>query len=146
MKRISGKTGHRSGALASSVPLRRALLTLFCLFAFSFQSYISQTHIHRPGTADFGIGISLSGKSSVSVDAKASAAKSEKSQQSPLNDDVSNCPLCQAVLHAGLFLNPALLVLLLPDTQSAVGPALIVSSHHRAAPSYAWQSRGPPQH
>jgi hypothetical protein len=146
MQRISGKTMRKSGAKALAAPSLRLLLTLFCLLAFSFQSYISQTHIHVPGTTDFGISAGVSGKSAVSMDAKASASKLGKNKQIPANgDDTSNCPLCQAVLHAGLFLTPALLVLLLPDTQSAVGPAFIVSSHREGAPSHAWHSRGPPQ-
>jgi hypothetical protein len=143
MKRFFGKTMRGSSAKALAAPSRRLLLTLFCLLAFSFQSYISQTHIHVPGTSDLGISASFSVKSPVSADAKASVSKNKRI---PANgDDTSNCPLCQAVLHAGLFLTPALLVLLLPDTQSAVGPAIIVSSHSEGAPSHAWHSRGPPQ-
>jgi hypothetical protein len=146
MQRISGRTVRKGGAKALAAPSRRLLLTLFCLLAFSFQSYISQTHIHVPGTSDLGISAGFSVKSPVSTDSKASTSKLSKNTRIPANgNDTSNCPLCQAVLHAGLFLTPALLVLLLPDTQGAVGPAFIVSAHREGAPSHAWHSRGPPQ-
>jgi hypothetical protein len=146
MRRISGKAVRKSGAKALAAPSHRLFLTLFCLLAFSFQSYISQTHIHVPGTTDLGISAGFSVKSPVSADAKAPAIKLSKNKRIPANgNDASNCPLCQAVLHAGFFLTPALLVLLLPDTQNAVGPAFIVSAYHEGAPSHAWHSRGPPQ-
>ena len=146
MKRISGGRVRKGGVIALAAPSRRLLLTLFCLLAFSFQSYISQTHIHVPGTTDLGISTDFSVKSPVFADTKAPVSKLSKTKRVPTNgDDTSNCPLCQAVLHAGLFLTPALLVLLLPDTQSAIGPAFIVSAHTEGAPSHAWHSRGPPQ-
>lgn len=126
-------------ALASSS--RRLLLTLFCLLAFSFQTYIAQTHIHIPGTTDPGISALASSPAKVSLDAK----KQSERGQLPINNDTSNCPLCQTVLHAGFFLTPALLVLLLPDTQTGNGPAPVAVSHHDGALSHAWQSRGPPQ-
>jgi hypothetical protein len=145
MKRISGgAVRSRSSAKALAAPSRRLILTFFCLLAFSFQSYISQTHIHIPGTTDPGISASAATKSSALADAKASASKTGKTKRVPLGDDPSNCPLCQAVLHAGLFLTPALLVLVLPDTRNAVGPAPIFSSRHEGALSHAWRSRGPP--
>ncbi|HEY8950459.1 MAG TPA: DUF2946 family protein [Rhizomicrobium sp.] len=141
MKRISGRNGRKTGATALVAPSRRLLLTLFCLLAFSFQSYVAQTHIHVPGTADPGISALVSSRAQVSADAKTDTGH----KQLPA-DDTANCPLCQAVLHAGLFVSPALLVLLLPDTQAAVGPAPIIASHREGAPSHTWHSRGPPQH
>jgi len=141
MKRISGRNGRKTGAIALAAPSRRLLLTLFCLLAFSFQSYVAQTHIHVPGIADPGISVLVSSHAQVSADAGTDSGH----KQLP-TDDTANCPLCQAVLHAGLFVSPALLVLLLPDTQAAVGPAPIIASHREGTPSHAWHSRGPPQH
>ena len=141
MRRIAGGRVRKNSAFALPAPSRRLLLTLFCLLAFSFQSYIAQTHIHIPGTTDPGISALVSVHAPVSVNAK----KQGEHKQLPANDDTANCPLCQAVLHAGIFLTPALLVLLLPDTRAAIGPVLIVVPHREGAPSHAWHSRGPPQ-
>jgi hypothetical protein len=141
MKRISGTNGRKGSAMALAHSSRRLFLTLFCLLAFSFQSYIAQTHIHIPGTTDPGISALTSSLAKISPDAK----KQSDRNRLPANSDTSNCPLCQTVLHAGFFLTPALLVLLLPDTQAGNGPAPVAVSHHDGAPSHAWQSRGPPQ-
>jgi hypothetical protein len=140
MKRISGTNRRKGGAMALAHSSRRLFLTLFCLLAFSFQSYIAQTHIHIPGRADPGISALASSPAKISLN----AAKQGKRGQLPINSD-TNCPLCQTVLHAGFFLTPALLVLLLPDTQAGNGPAPVVASHRDGAPSHGWQSRGPPQ-
>lgn len=120
---------------------RRLFLTLFCLLAFSFQSYIAQTHIHIPGTTDLGISALVSAPAKISLDGK----KQGEHGQLPANGDSSNCPLCQTVLHAGTFLTPALLVLLLPDVQAGNDPAPTTILRRDGAPSHAWQSRGPPQ-
>jgi len=141
MRRISGGRGRKGGALALAAPSRRLLLTLFCLLAFSLQSYIAQTHIHTPGTTDPGISALVSSHGPVSADVK----KQGDHKKIPANDDSANCPLCQAVLHAGAFLTPALLVLLMPDARAAIGPVLVVVPHREGAPSHAWHSRGPPQ-
>lgn len=140
MKRISGTNRRKGGAQALAHSSRRLFLTLFCLLAFSFQSYIAQTHIHIPGTTDAGISALASSPAKISLN----AAKQDKRSPLPINSD-TNCPLCQTVLHAGFFLTPGLLVLLLPDTQAGNDPAPIAVSHHDGAPSHAWQSRGPPQ-
>jgi hypothetical protein len=142
MKRISGRSVRRGGAVALTAPPRRLLLTLFCLLAFSFQSYIAQTHIHVPGTTDPGITATVSPKATVSA---ADVKKQGERKKIPNNDDTANCPLCQTVLHAGAFLTPALLVLLLPDTLAVVGLTPVVAPQHERAPAHAWHSRGPPQ-
>jgi hypothetical protein len=141
MKRISRTGSRKGGAMALARSSRRALLTLFCLLAFSLQSYIAQTHIHIPGTTDLGISALATSPVKIAL----SAAKQGKRSQLPINSDTTNCPLCQTVLHAGFFLTPALLVLLLPDAQAGTRPAPIAVSHHNGAPSHTWHSRGPPQ-
>ncbi|HEY2032670.1 MAG TPA: DUF2946 family protein [Rhizomicrobium sp.] len=141
MRRISGRNVRKAGAIALVAPPRRLLLTLFCLLAFSLQSYIAQTHIHVPGTTDPGISAPVSSHTPVSADVK----KQSEHKQLPGNDDTSSCPFCQTVLHAGAFLTPSLLVLFLPDTWAIAGAALVVAPHHERAPSHAWHSRGPPR-
>jgi hypothetical protein len=110
-------------------PTRRLLATLAVL-AFFLQSLAVQTHIHParpalPGTVTAASGSSLPG---------------------PLNspDLDQGCRLCQEIAHAGAYITPAvaLPVLMLA---LASGPLFRgVTSQPRAAPGFAWQSRGPP--
>jgi hypothetical protein len=132
----------KSGIAKASMPSARLLLTLLCLFAFSVQSFIAQTHIHRPGTTDIGIAVvNVAGKSL----ADGSHAKAPETPANPA-DEAAKCPLCQAVAHFGFVVSPALLVLFLPraNTDEALPDFLRVAKDN--VPSHAWHSRGPPQH
>lgn len=70
------------------------------LLAFAFQSYLTQTHIH--GTAE----------------ASPQACVSKCIAHTPLSqspfDKATNCPLCQAIVHAGAFFVPAVLTFFVP--------------------------------
>jgi hypothetical protein len=133
---------EKSGMARAFVPSMRLLFTVLCLFAFSAQSFIAQTHIHRPGTTDIGVAVADAvGKSLASVSHAKPPAK-------PVNpaDEAAKCPLCQAVAHFGFVVSPALLVLLLPRAIADEAPSSILRVTKDSAPSHAWQSRGPPQH
>ena len=123
------------------VPTARFFLTLLCLVAFGVQSFIAQTHIHRPGTTDIGFSEMAAGKS------QPTAAHSKKPAE-PVNpaDEAAKCPLCQAVAHFGFVVSPALLVLFLPRALfDEVRPDFQIVAKGDV-PSHAWHSRGPPQH
>ncbi len=103
----------------------RLLVTLFALFAFSFQTYIGQIHIHlAPDSA---------------------ASQKHAPDKFPANGDPANCPICQEVLHNGQFVTPS--------AASLLPPALIVSIVRVAAAipvvaraiSHGWRSRAPPK-
>jgi len=101
------------------------LIGALVLLAFSFQSYLAQTHIHE--TAAATALIHHPGQNNPPVD------------NSPLD-----CPFCQAVAHATGFLMPgALLPFLAP------GWVKITILHNLLADKgtvtrHSWQSRAPP--
>jgi hypothetical protein len=106
-------------------------ITLIALLAFTFQSFVSQVHFHAmPWTAS----------------AMFDAGKVSQPGKLPANDDQSNCPICQAVLHAGQFITPSAVIFGFPSFA-----AFLVTTFDRVATpsqvaSHSWQSRAPPRH
>ena len=101
------------------------------LIAFALQSYVAQTHIH--GLIQDGAGI-----------AKALGERSH----GKLSDEngATDCPFCQAVLHAGAFYTPVSPSVLPPAIWAELARPLVATivAGTRVAPH--WQSRAPPQH
>lgn len=97
------------------------------LFAFAFQAYALQTHIH----AGAGHLVASSGTPAPG--------------KGPVSNSPMECPLCQAVAHTGVFLEPA--ALLAPFFGAWW---LLAAPKQRAArlprtAAHIWQSRAPPQ-
>lgn len=134
-------------------PLRadHLLLLLLALLALATQALVVQTHIHIPQAA---------GKSqSISLLALAAAALTETRHAAgdvcttgvlrdryPINEDPSNCPLCQEVAHSGQFVHSAAVLASLPVSVTVsfivfdqVLPSFCTVSH-------IWQGRAPPRH
>jgi len=120
----------KSKAKAQRPNLGRLAITLFALFAFTFQSFVAQVHFHAtPWTAS-----AILDPGNISQPGKL-----------PVNDDQSNCPICQAVLHAGQFIAPSAIAFGLPSFA-----IFIIANFNSAAPttqatSHSWQSRAPPR-
>ena len=117
------------------MPAARLILTFLALFAFTVQSYVTQTHLHVPGHAG--------------VTAFFDFVQIEKADthdgKAPQNLDQANCPLCQQSGIAGNFVVPAVLLLVLP-AYAALG--FVVFSEpiaHILTPSHNWQGRAPPE-
>lgn len=112
----------------------RLWVTLFTLLAFAFQSYSTQTHIHKPTLSGFaGIAAALD------LDFPA------KDGKAPVKQDQQNCPLCQGMAHAGAFISPSAAAALLPTLSVqiiafATNVAIVFDAF-----SHDWQSRGPPR-
>lgn len=106
--------------------------TLFVLLAFGLQSYTTQTHIHKPTLPGFaGIAAALD----IDVPAKDGKAPAKQDQ---------NCPLCQAVAHAGVFVSPSSAAALLPTLSVQIIAVSLEIAIAFDAASHSWQSRGPP--
>ena len=102
----------------------RVWLTLVALFAFTLQSVITQIHFHDATPV-------------TSIGGKAVPGK---------NSDSQNCPICQAILHAGHFTQASVSAIPLPVFTSY---ALKLSASFLSiaqGPAHSWQSRGPPAH
>lgn len=107
-------------------------VTLFALLAFALQSYTTQTHIHKPTLPGFaGIAAALD------IDAPT------KDGKAPAKQD-QNCPLCQAVAHAGVFVSPSSAAGLLPTLSVQIIAVSLDVAITIDAVSHSWQSRGPP--
>jgi hypothetical protein len=125
----------------------RVLSGVVVLIAFLFQSFVTQTHIHFPGTMDRfdGINISIAKQDAAKVaPLKAGAHKPVPNKKSP-TDDTNNCPLCQASALSGAFVTPAAIVFVLPSLPLSIAPAIISLAVADAFVSHSWQGRAPPR-
>ena len=109
----------------------RSLAILFAaLIAFTWQSFLTQTHVHDP------VPIS-SGTTIAGAEARVSAT------QAP-SDLPANCPICREIAHAGLYVTPAPVVLSQPAMPAfwlaATEPRRLTLRHR----SPDWRSRAPP--
>jgi len=104
---------------------------LAALLAFTWQSFVTQTHVHpAPHHA-----LTAPGKAEHAVYAGTGE---------PSPDQPANCPICQEIAHAGLYLLPVPVALDMPAPATAwvaVGPALAPQARPS---SHAWRSRAPP--
>lgn len=111
----------------------RLAITFLALFAFSVQSYITQTHIHLAPQQISG----------VAGDSKASSP-AQPHDRYPANEDPANCPICQEIMHAGQFVTPAAIAVLLPTlAASTIAIVLDVPIALRTV-SHSWHGRAPP--
>ena len=115
---------------ARTSPIRsaaRLALTLVALFAFTVQSVVTQIHMHGTGdAASVASGKALPGKL-------------------PPGGDQSNCPICQAIVHAGAFTAPATAILPLPAFASFAITASVSVAASAQTSSHDWNSRAPPR-
>lgn len=138
----TGKRARRNGTrLRSRAPLFARMrsgwhaLLLALLVAFSWQSFVTQTHLHyEPGIA---------AAASAAPAAADQAVPQPPAKKSPF-ELPSSCPVCREIAHAGPILPPAPLELAAPVPAAVwlaltllLGVALVQRSH-------AWQSRAPP--
>ena len=112
----------------------RVAIAFFVLLAFTFQTYVSQTHIH------------------LAPDAFASSSKlvshpgnGQQPDRFPANGDPANCPVCQEIVHSGQFVTPTAAVLLLPVVAVSIVAIVVDIPAATQSASHTWRSRAPPQ-
>lgn len=123
----------RAGEVRRGKPRWRAI-TWLVAFAFTLQSFVTQTHIHvTPQVAGSAAIVKLLDRASAE-------------HKAPVEKDKTTCPFCQAIARAGAFFASVAPLLPLPVTlvKHAI-PALLSLTVH-APPAHSWQSRAPPQH
>ena len=125
----------------------RVAMGLLALLAVALQSFVVQTHIHmRQGSGGIQtMSIVTAARHIATVDpvAEASTAATPRDKY-PINEDPSNCPLCQEIAHSGPFVHSAAVLVALP---SSVAVAFVLFSEALPsffAVSHGWQSRAPP--
>jgi hypothetical protein len=110
-------------------PLLSRLAALFMLVAFTVQGLAVQIHIHGdPLTA-------LDHVTHVS-------APAAPASQDPY--DPANCPLCQELVHAGVYVIPTVSDFIALLNAVAFAPAFALLPHAANERQYNWQSRAPP--
>jgi len=103
------------------------------LLAFTLQSFVTQTHVHFSLHA-------IDRAAAVKVLVNAS-----DHGKSPIGNDTTDCPFCQAIFSAGAFFIPAPLPLLPPTMWAEnVGRSMSASAPDSEI-AHSWQSRAPPR-
>jgi len=112
-------------------PLLSRLLLAFMLAIFTLQGFAVQTHIH---------GAPLPPDSHITR----ITAPSQPAPQD-LYDSV-HCPLCQEILHAGVYVAPVAADFIVILNAVAFAPAHAILPHAATERQHSWQSRAPPRH
>lgn len=112
----------------------RLLVTAVTLLAFVFQILVLQTHIHGATQASavkapFG-GIQT--------------AHRAQPQKLPPDNEPSNCPICQELLHASVFVTPVAVAVPLAIVTTVIDLVVVHAAAPLAGLSHRWQSRAPP--
>jgi hypothetical protein len=125
------------------------LFGLLATMALMVQILVIQTHVHIPQTAGTPQTVSITTLAKTLV-AGAHVPAAEDQQQAPrdkypINEDPSNCPLCQEIAHSGQFVQSAAVVAALPAFVNIhfvlfneVLPSFFAVSH-------SWRGRAPPR-
>jgi len=111
----------------------RLAITFCALMAFAFQSYVTQTHIHMTGSA--------AGIATASADGGKPSAQHDRY---PANQDPSNCPICQDMVHSGSFITPAAIAAVAPSFAVSVIAIFIHTAIAIQPASHSWRGRAPP--
>lgn len=142
MKRFQAlpRLGRRRIGVAGRL-LPRVAATL-AIFAFAFQSFLTQTHVHFTPAVERVL------------------AAVEQSKTAPLNgllsrgplkdhhgypsDDPAKCPICQEMVYAGSYVAPVAAVFVPPHLAISVIAVVEREPVHLATVSHNWQGRAPP--
>jgi hypothetical protein len=108
--------------------LARRMLVFVAILTFALQSYVAQTHIHD---AAFG--------------GAAKITHTQSPVKAPAHDSQSDCPFCQAVLHAGAFIASATPSLFLPFVWVRTVALVLTARAASHTAAHDWQSRAPPR-
>jgi hypothetical protein len=146
-RRIARERSHPVGA--GQTPHARICFLLLALLALTIQILVIQTHIHIPQSAGQPQTVSVttlaktlvSGASVQTTDDRASTPR----DRYPINEDPTNCPLCQEIAHSGQFVHSVAALAALP---AFISVHLIVFSQALPslfAVSHTWRGRAPPR-
>lgn len=129
---------HRSAqahAKGGNTALRAlwAAVLLVSLLAFTWHSFVTQTHRHWGGQG-YTLGVAVE---------VLAGAPAQKSGQKPA-DTPDNCPICQEVAHGGAYLAPAPILLDAPAILAAWFTVTLLLALALRQQSPAWRSRAPP--
>jgi hypothetical protein len=147
-RRIARERSHAVSA-GQTPHAARIYFLLLALLALAIQILVIQTHIHIPQSAGLPQTVSVttlaktlvSGASAQTTDDRASTPRDKY----PINEDPTNCPLCQEIAHSGQFVHSVAALAALP---AFISVHLIVFSEALPslfAVSHTWRGRAPPR-
>jgi Protein of unknown function (DUF2946) len=123
------------------------LMVLVAFLALTIQSFVVQTHIHIPQGAGktqtlsvITLASTANGKGET-VDTHSANAPRDKY---PINEDPSNCPLCQEFSYSGQFVANAAVLATLPVAAAVSFIVFTVSLPSLLRAAHNWQGRAPP--
>ena len=127
----------------------RIYVLLLALLALTIQSLVVQTHIHIPQAAGLPQTVSVttlaqtlvSGAPVQTADDRVNAPRDKY----PINEDPSNCPLCQEVAHSGQFVHSVAALAALPAFVSVHFVVFSEALPSLFAVSHSWRGRAPPR-
>jgi Protein of unknown function (DUF2946) len=111
----------------------RSVIAWILLFAFTVQSHATQIHVHGSSHAIAGASI------------EKIIEKAGSHGKSPGAPDSTDCPICQAIAHTGVFFAPTVPLLLLPGWVEHFVPSVRQFAVAGAAATHEWFSRAPPR-
>jgi hypothetical protein len=146
-RRIAGE--RMRAPFAQDARFSRWPIVLLAFLAIFIQSFVVQTHIHFPKNAGVSQSVSLttlakaliSGPAAQTADDRATAPRDKY----PINEDPSNCPLCQEVAHSGQFVQSASVLAFVPAWISVHFIPFAEALPSLSAASHSWQTRAPPR-
>lgn len=123
-----GNSGNRTIDRTGRPPAGRLLFGALLAVMIAFQGWVIQTHVHAADVLTVAL-----------------QKAGEPHAPQPVNDDPAKCPICQEMLHSGLFVAPVWLALFLIAAASIIVPPAVFAAPAFAAISHTWRSRGPPR-
>ena len=134
--------------LLRRLPLSHWPIACLALLALLIQSFVVQTHIHIPQGAGRSASLSLVTLAGTFVAGPAAQTAENPAavprDKYPINEDPSNCPLCQEVLHGGRFIAPSAAIVAPPLSVGLIFIAVSESATFLSAGTHFWHSRAPP--
>jgi len=131
-----------SAAIARRVPVSSWSIVILGLLAVIIQSFVVQTHIHIPQATGASQSVSVVTLAKVFVAGSSASAPRDKY---PINEDPTNCPLCQEIAHSGQFVQSAAVLAYVPVWISIYFIPFREALPSRAAAGHSWQGRAPPR-
>ena len=135
-------------AVMHAPSMARVVMGLLALLAVALQSFVVQTHIHMPqgGGSIQTVSIATIARhvaaiAAASADSHAAAPRDKY----PINEDPSNCPLCQEIAHSGQFVQSAAALAAVPASVSVHYIIFDEALPSFFAVSHNWRGRAPPR-
>lgn len=144
-KRSAARNTASAANASPKILCSRILVILLAFLALTVQALVVQSHIHIPQAASKVQSDSLITFAGSTADTRAENSTNAPRDKYPLNQDPSNCPLCQEFGHSGQFLASTSVLFSLPYSVALNFNVVRETISPLFAVSHSWQGRAPPQ-